>query len=913
MLWESGGRTVDKPKRNLRVVLATCVLAASMPLVGVLSTPASAAWIWVEGEKSTKSTMNRHPWYAQVKRDQLSGGDFASNFNKDKPGEAEYAFDAPAAGGYEFWVRANPVGTRLSYRLNGGQWTQIDLQRSPVGSTNIAADGKPDIRFIAWVKVGQVPLKAGSNAIAFRMDSENSNHGSLDCFVFSSEPFRPMGIYRPDQMAEQAAKIAGENKGWFAFDPKADPYDAAAALDLRWMNEKQAGDGGFIAAKDGEFVHSRTGQPVRFWAVNGPPGSAKDRATLAHTARMLAKHGVNLVRVHGGYFDETGAVKMEAVKHTIEIVEEMKAEGIYTHLSIYFPLWLAPKPGTPWLQGYDGKQKPFAALYFNKDFQRVYREWWKALLTTPSEKTGKRLVDEPAVAGAEIINEDSFFFWTFATKNVPEPQLAIIEAMFGDWLKKKYGSIDGAIAKWNGVKTPRDAPAEGRMGFRTLWDMFNQKTQRDKDATAFLLEVQQGFYQDTYKYLRGLGFKGLITASNWATASPQVFGPIEKLSYTVGDFLDRHGYFGCNEKGEFAGWSVRDGYTYADRSALKFEPETPGKPRQFVHPVMDIHYNGKPSMISETTFCRPNRYRSEAPLFYAAYGALQHSDAIVNFALDSSTWTVKPGFFMQPWTLMSPSMMGQFPAAALIFRQRLVAPGDTLVDLSLKVQDLLDLKGTPLPQDAAFDELRLKDVPQGTEIGPGNVIDPLVHFAGRTSVTFSAEGGPPRLKDLKPFIDRAGQTVTSTTGELRLDYGKGVLTINAPAAQGVSGALGDAGTVNLKDMTISSDMPLGHIVAVSMDGKPLASSQKILLQVMSEEKNGDFQTEPAGGQLLRIKSIGHDPWMVRELKGTVRFKRPDAARLKVTALDPNGYRAKEVGAAAEIRLESATLYYLIAP
>jgi hypothetical protein len=82
---------------------------------------------------------------------------------------------------------------------------------------------------------------------------------------------------------------------------------------------------------------------------------------------------------------------------------------------------------------------------------------------------------------------------------------------------------------------------------------------------------------------------------------------------------------------------------------------------------------------------------------------------------------------------------------------------------------------------------------------------------------------------------------------------------------------------------------------------------------MSEEKNGDFQTEPAGGQLLRIKSIGHDPWMVRELKGTVRFKRPDAARLKVTALDPNGYRAKEVGAAAEIRLESATLYYLIAP
>ena len=80
-------------------------------------------------------------------------------------------------------------------------------------------------------------------------------------------------------------------------------------------------------------------------------------------------------------------------------------------------------------------------------------------------------------------------------------------------------------------------------------------------------------------------------------------------------------------------------------------------------------------MISETTWNRPNRYRSEAPLFYAAYGALQDSDAIVHFALDSADWSVKPGFFMQPWTLMSPAMMGQFPAAALIYRKGLVEPG----------------------------------------------------------------------------------------------------------------------------------------------------------------------------------------------------------------------------------------------
>jgi len=358
---------------------------------------------------------------------------------------------------------------------------------------------------------------------------------------------------------------------------------------------------------------------------------------------------------------------------------------------------------------------------------------------------------------------------------------------------------------------------------------------------------------------------------------------------------------------------MRDGHTYIDRDALRFEAEEPGKPRQFVHPAMDIHYDNKPSMISETTFCRPNRYRSEAPLFYAAYGALQHSDAIVHFALDSRTWAVKPNFFMQPWSLATPAMTGQFPAAAMIFRQRLVTPGETLVDLNLKVQDVLDLKGTPLPLDASFDELRLKDVPAGgAAIKPGNVIDPLVHFAGRTDVKFSAEGGPAKIKDLSPYVDRKAQVVRSTTGELRLNYGHGILVIDAPAAAGASGNLKDAGPLDLKSLAITSDMPLGNIIAVSLDGKPLATSQKILLQVMSEEKASGFATEPAGGQTLRIKSIGHDPWLVKELSGTVRFKRPDAAKLKVTALDANGCRLRDAGTAAEIKLDPTTIYYIIA-
>ena len=119
--------------------------------------------------------------------------------------------------------------------------------------------------------------------------------------------------------------------------------------------------------------------------------------------------------------------------------------------------------------------------------------------------------------GAELINEDSFFFWTFNEKNIPDRQLRMLEQQFGDWLKRKHGSLDKAFAAWKGQKIGRDAPAEGRVGFRPLWNIAHERTPRDQETAKFLTELQRRFYDESSQFLRGLGFKGLITASNWAT------------------------------------------------------------------------------------------------------------------------------------------------------------------------------------------------------------------------------------------------------------------------------------------------------------------------------------------------------------------------------------------------------------
>jgi hypothetical protein len=191
-------------------------------------------------------------------------------------------------------------------------------------------------------------------------------------------------------------------------------------------------------------------------------------------------------------------------------------------------------------------------------------------------------------------------------------------------------------------------------------------------------------------------------------------------------------------------------------------------------------------------------------------------------------------------------------------------------------------------------------------VGPGQRIDPLIHYAGRANVSFTGPPGKTTLQDLKAFIDRPRQTVRSSTRELTLDYGKGVLTLNASSAQGASGDLKRAGAIELGDVTIQSELDNAHIVLVSLDGEPLRSSRRMLLQVMSEERPTDFAAEQSG-EVKRITNLGRDPWQVKALQGSVKFK----GEVQIQPLDFNGYPAGSTRRGSQIELMPETLYYSV--
>ena len=245
---------------------------------------------------------------------------------------------------------------------------------------------------------------------------------------------------------------------------------------------------------------------------------------------------------------------MAAVRHAFDIVEAMKAEGIYSHFSIYFPLWLRPKPDTPWLKGYDGQKTPFAALFFNKDFQKQYQRVVEGPAADAQPLDRQAADRRPGRRGPGNHQRRLVFLLDVQLRRDPRPRAAPARDPVRR-LAEAEVRLDRRRARGPGAgrRSTATDPAEGRMGFRPLWNMFSEKTARDKDTARFLVESQRGFYRETYQFLRGLGFKGVITASNWITASPEVLGPLEKYTYTVGDFIDRHGYFGCRSRGRSIG------------------------------------------------------------------------------------------------------------------------------------------------------------------------------------------------------------------------------------------------------------------------------------------------------------------------------------------------------------------------
>ncbi len=721
-------------------------------------------------------------------------------------------------------------------------------------------------------------------------------------------------------------------EGTWAFEPG--KRLAGGVLDLRELNEKVAGESGPVRlSEDGNGFVRGDGEPVRFWGVAAHVNKRVSDAELDRHGRFLARVGVNMVRVGGAspglMPQKKGAdltdVNEQFVKDVWRTVATMRKHGIYTRVAPFWDHGSVKHIDPAWgIEGYAGGDTLNALLFFEPVLQDAYKGWMKHLLTETNPHTGVALKDDPALAIVQIVSEDSIFFWWLP--KVHGGPLKRLQRLFGEFAAGRHGSIDKALATWDGAKVEGDAPGQGRLGLYHLHNLIQWpgtgNRVRLRDQVAFLSHLERSFYKDMRRYLREeLGVRAVIGASNFGPADDVRLGDLQRWDWAACDVIEQNGFFSTVHKGAQAFWRIDAGNFFSPRSAL----------RSGQFPCLRKHVAGKPFVMSSTTWTPPNLYTTEGPVATAGYAAMGGMDGLLWFAAAAPvyqtqpymTWTkVKGSHPMRRWTISTPGFISQFPAAAIMFRRGLIAPAETVVRDRRSVEGMIERRAPLLTESLDYDPAAHADEAPPAKRELMQRADPRALLVGRVETVYDADPAGARLTDIATYVEGENGPIRTTHGQLALHREKGLLQIDAPAAQGVAGFLKDAGgAFELTDVTIRSGNRYAAVVAVAMDGKPLKASRRVLVQVGTIARPTGWSHRPAsrkhkGRQVegLEIVSTGRMPWRVENADVELTIANP--ALVKATRLDELGYADREVPVAAAggevtLALPPDTLYLML--
>ena len=820
---------------SLRLVPLLVSLVACLPAMET---------VWWEGESPSAQSGELKSSHAFNSPHQLLSGGRSLGGQGVDGGVLEYTVDIPAAGDYRFFVRKFWHHGPFRFRWNGtGEWSEVRR-------TALIDTVKLDQHSISWTKAGVVKLAKGKATL--RIEAlEPGKAFVIDAFCLVDGAWSPSGTLKPGE------KSGAKRAGWWAFEPGPDAY-AEDALDLRRLNETVAGAKGWATVgKDGDLL-TGDGKPLRLWAVNTSVMRDHDLADLALHAKHLAKRGVNMVRHHAHINAPRGSLEGPPNEDEIDalqrLVASMKREGIYTTFS---PMWAAHN-GAP----------DYTMLFWDAGTQAAYKRWVKEALTRPNPYDAAKtpVGKDPALAIFQIQNEDSLFFWT-VTRALTGEKLTRITALYHDW--RRTNGLAG---------TP---PLNLK-----LWEL--DKAGPDLQQTMrFFAETQHAWNAEVERFLReDLGCKALVNAGNWKTANQVRLLDHERWSYDANAVIGVNRYVGGDHvnptKPDRRGFAIDQGDFFTDQSKTKDFLDLATNARQVA---------GRAFIISESTWVPPGTHHAEAPFLIAAYSSLTGVDGYYWFHLGQIGWDSS----LVKWQAASPVIMGGWPAAAFMHRSGLIKRGATVLHEERTLEDLWELRAPLLAEDAGFDPNRDSAISPRSSVKA--TVDPKLFLVGPVEVAFAGDPANTKLQDVKPFIDDAAGTITSNTREIVLDHKRGLCLLSAPAAQGATGFLGAAGTIALPTLGISAQNDYGAVLAVALDGKPLATSKRVLVQITTRNEPYGWKASPTRFTLdgktkkqadgFRIDAVGGFPWMIADNDMRLTLANPGLRSARI--LDENLY------------------------
>ncbi|MFO0870829.1 MAG: carbohydrate binding domain-containing protein [Pirellulales bacterium] len=197
-----------------------------------------------------------------------------------------------------------------------------------------------------------------------------------------------------------------------------------------------------------------------------------------------------------------------------------------------------------------------------------------------------------------------------------------------------------------------------------------------RDWIAFLRDVEQDYWRRMRQFLRDeLHVQALLVGT--------ILGCSPTTVQAEFDVVDSHAYW---HHPQFPGrpWDP-DNWLVENTSMVNTAPGTLGR-------LASQHVRGKPQLVTEYNHAAPNEFSSEAPLFIAAYAALQDWDGVFLFAYSHRANDWNSQAFTSFFDIdQHPLKMANVLPGAALFRRADVRPAATTLWAPLDATRELDL------------------------------------------------------------------------------------------------------------------------------------------------------------------------------------------------------------------------------
>jgi hypothetical protein len=650
--------------------------------------------------------------------------------------------------------------------------------------------------------------------------------------------------------------VSVDDSDWIPFPISAYEQTGGTILDMAWLLDPPAGSHGFLTVRGERFVFE-DGTPARFWGGNFFGEANFPEPEEAHRlADIVARSGANLVRMHhldvvapwtdkivkrslfGGQAPETtrrlDPVMLDKFDYLIKC---FKDRGIYIFLSPVSSRFIRPGDGFP------GDSAGFKDLaqglklegLFDPFLITLQKEYLTNLLTHINPYTGNALVNEPAMALIEIINENTLFWIQsrggFALES--DYYRHMLGKQFADWLIRKYGSDKSVLANW---KEPgKTALFEGEdltggiVFFPHVYITEKEwpvSQARQMDTAQFLFDLQIKYNRDMASFLRKTGLRVPITGSNHWTDLVADLRVNAEL-----DYIDRHSY-----------WTHPEGeYNYIAGQGVQCRPMVRHKWGGHIGENARKRIKDRPFTISEWHNPLPNPYRAEGPPLMAAYACL-HNWHPMQYAYWGSR-SLKADTINSFEAMFDPTQMNLLPICALMFHRQDFKEDRTGYTMEIK-------------PDQIFESLNRLD------------LHPELALIGKTGLCFTdlslcRQVPPPDKKIMHPSND-----FISVTGELLWNTDRGQVIFDAPRTQGVVGFIGGQ-HLETQDIIFELCTPFGVVLVSSLTGNDIGRSDHLLISTSGDAR---FTDVAMSADFKKVEKTGHFPFMMQPVEGVITIK-----------------------------------------